>query len=264
MMLQFEKTTFGSQSRKGIPMLTNEINPTVSESYDYYRHLKETSSEIEIVASVRKALLLQLVKECRNVLDNSIFLSLLEEEQTFLEAGNYSNNHISKINAISRTLRMHTGKEVFNRNEIDGIFDLECEGENFRRDTTKWLIELLIGNDAKCEAKERIVTFISRGRSTIPLEGIDTAFYENNGEFEKFNLRMVQITENPKEVRYNRRYQRAVVTNCICLFLMNRSLGDELTSNYFLMKALLLNFEEYDNYLLLLLLENVFILNTNI
>lgn len=242
-------------------MLTNEMNPTVSENYEHYQQLKETSLDIDRITSSRKALFLQLVKECRHVLDNSIFLSLLEEEQIFLEAGNYSNSQISKINAISRTLRMYTGKEVFNRSEIDRIFELECEGENFRRDLTKWLIELLIGNDSNCESKERIVNFIGRGISVLPLEGIDNAFYEKSGTFEKFNQIMAKVTENPAEIRYNRRYQRTVVTNSICLFLMNRSLGDDLTSDYFLMKALLLNFEEYDNYLLLLLLENVFILN---
>lgn len=234
------------------PIPVSEIVKTIREEYEEYRSIKNDKDSHEEytqerLADARVHLVRRLIRESRNLVKNDMFNSLMEDEVEYMDTDFYDDTKLTKLIAVSRALRMARGIDAVDIDYIQSLHKLEADlilnevaEEDFFVQYRIWLTDQIFGLDNQSEAKGHLLNIVSNGSNDL-LQHLDRALPSNAEILKTFNHKLQMLTEIPLGFRLTPSNVSKVLMATSTLYLMNNSLGDSLSADFFLMKTVRIN-----------------------
>lgn len=230
--------------------LNETTSKTIDEHYRDYLQYKSTSNTLSHVEnSIREKLLERFVTERNNLLEDEMFISLINDESRAMLSGLATSSLAMSIVAPVKALRRANGLDEEDIQLIKKLSQIELANEEryFIVDSRGWLLSKILGEEPHPHSKRNVISYVFHNDSD--LIQIETVNFLNAEYFD--------VVQDVEELHKHEHKRRRIYRSIVALAFINYSFGDLVAGEYFSMKAIQLNHTDNPDELLLKLLNNV-------
>lgn len=229
-----------------------EPSDSVQEDFAKYLEFIKKNKDPNPAISMRRALMLRLLLEDRDVLNNDMFYVLTEQERLTVDSPMTRNSENRDVMALTLLYRHLKGIEEADVNVILHFLDFKRRVPTFSLTIADWLAKHHLGMDM-AYSNLSLRSYVVRCSNLKELD-----FAEEVDIF-ALNFCRDKVDKELREASFenNPRLNKRLIRECVTMFLLHTKIEDTLQAKYYLMKAVELIHEGCECELLLRFLENV-------
>lgn len=240
-------------------MAFKEDIDSIEDVYGFYIRQYESTPNLPTLQGLRKRLLLRLFNERLDLLDNPIFLKILEHEEHSPLTSDLTNATNRSVLAITRAVQLHNSSSEFRPRKAKQVIQM-LNAENrfrcFELTVAEWLVHYYVRLDTS-KARSSMKSYIKNNNT---LRGLVFKNEIASVEMSEYRRKVELGLEAKISLSSDREYKSQAIRSCVILFLLHLEANDSINAEYYLMRAVSLNHSQCECEFLLEFLNNLILI----